>query len=260
MGFFKWDSPAMQAITKGFEYMFLWFLCIVFSIPVITFGAAVTAQFTISMRMVRGEDTPIFSGFVKAFIQNFKQSTVIWLIELAAGIFLLYDWYLVLFTNEGVRYGTYFYILIVFSVIYLMTVISTFPLMARFKLKNFDVIRGAFVFGLINIPKMVFIIFLLVAPYILGWFRAQWLVGVLPVSAAATLYIISAIYVKSFKKVEERVTGNAAVTSPKKTEEETEILQFNEDSPFFKNSANAETVKETVDVEAEKDNNDDSEE
>jgi len=61
----------------------LGFLGFVFSIPVITMGASITAMFYVGMKLVRDEEGYVFKGFIKSFKQNFKQG---FLIELIIGV------------------------------------------------------------------------------------------------------------------------------------------------------------------------------
>ena len=80
---FNMDSPIMRFLSRVCDIMILNILCIVFCIPIITAGASVTAMYTVTLKMVRGEESYIFKGFLKAFKENFKQSTIIWLMMAA---------------------------------------------------------------------------------------------------------------------------------------------------------------------------------
>ena len=88
---FNMDSPIMRFLSRVCDIMILNILCIVFCIPIITAGASVTAMYTVTLKMVRGEESYIFKGFLKAFKENFKQSTIIWLILLVIGALLAFD-------------------------------------------------------------------------------------------------------------------------------------------------------------------------
>ena len=89
---FNMDSPIMRFLSRVCDIMILNILCIVFCIPIITAGASVTAMYTVTLKMVRGEESYIFKGFLKAFKENLKQSTIIWLIMAAVGIFIYIDY------------------------------------------------------------------------------------------------------------------------------------------------------------------------
>ena len=75
---FKLDSPLMNFLGRVCDIMILNVLLIVFSIPIFTAGAAITAAYSVSYKMVKNEESYIIKGFWKAFKENFKQSTVIW--------------------------------------------------------------------------------------------------------------------------------------------------------------------------------------
>ena len=59
-GFFNIDSPIMRFLSKVCDLMILNALCIICCLPIVTAGASVTALYTITMKMVRGEESYIF--------------------------------------------------------------------------------------------------------------------------------------------------------------------------------------------------------
>ena len=91
-GLFNLDSPIMRFLSKVCDLMILNVMCIICCLPIVTAGASITALYTITMKMVRGEESYIFKGFLKAFKENFKQSTIIWLIMAVLGIFVFVDY------------------------------------------------------------------------------------------------------------------------------------------------------------------------
>ena len=75
-----------QKLLKMFQrFGDLFFLNIYFTIsiiPIFTIGASITALYTVTNKMVSNEEGPIHKTFIKAFKENFKQATLIWLIDL----------------------------------------------------------------------------------------------------------------------------------------------------------------------------------
>ena len=71
-GLFNLDSPIMRFLSKVCDLMILNVMCIICCLPIVTAGASITALYTITMKMVRGEESYIFKGFLKAFKENFK--------------------------------------------------------------------------------------------------------------------------------------------------------------------------------------------
>ena len=78
----------MNKITDVFLLGILWFL---FSIPVVTMGAATTSLYQFTLKQADDEEGYVFKSFLKAFMKNFRQATMLWLIVLAAGAFLAAD-------------------------------------------------------------------------------------------------------------------------------------------------------------------------
>ena len=84
-GLFSIDNPFWQFVSRLLHILLLnllWFVC---SIPVVTIGAAATAVYSVTLKMVRNQEGYIIKSFFKAFRDNFRQATVIWLILLTAG-------------------------------------------------------------------------------------------------------------------------------------------------------------------------------
>ena len=85
MGIFSPDSEFMLAVGKIADYVILNLLCVLFSIPIVTAGAAMTAKFYVAMKMTRGEEPQVLQAFLKSFRENLKQATGIWVIVLMIG-------------------------------------------------------------------------------------------------------------------------------------------------------------------------------
>ncbi len=92
---FSPDNPIMQFISKIFDLVCLNLLFILFCIPVITIGASLSALYYVSLKLLRGEDPYIWRNFFKAFRQNFKQGTLIWILLLLASALLGMDFYII---------------------------------------------------------------------------------------------------------------------------------------------------------------------
>ncbi len=67
----------LKKIAKAFLVNLLW---LIFSIPVITIGAATSAAFSLTLKILNDEEGNVAKMFVKAFKSNFKQGTIMWYI------------------------------------------------------------------------------------------------------------------------------------------------------------------------------------
>lgn len=153
MKFFSYDSKFSQIMLR-FCYScwlnLLWFIC---SIPVFTIGASTTALYYVTLKLARGEGGDVTSQFFRAFRTNFKQATVLWLIMLATGIFLVLDGYVLNFlrqTSEGamaVIWTILLAVVIAAAVLYVIVLIYIFPLVARVKNTNPRMLINSFMIG-----------------------------------------------------------------------------------------------------------------
>ena len=91
MPFFSYESKFSQMMIKLSYSCWLNLLWLICSIPVFTLGAATTALYDVSLKIVRDEETSITRQFFRSFCRNFRQATVLWLILLAAGLLLAVD-------------------------------------------------------------------------------------------------------------------------------------------------------------------------
>lgn len=85
------DNPIIRVIIKLFECMILSVLWVVFSLPIITMGAASTAVYSSVYHHIRKDEGYLWKSFWSAFKENFKRSTLAWLPMLAMILFLIYD-------------------------------------------------------------------------------------------------------------------------------------------------------------------------
>ncbi len=127
------DNPVMNFITRIAYTVWLnilWFIC---CIPIVTVGASTTALFYVTLKMVKNEEGNITQQFFRSFRQNFKQSTIVWLIMLALGLVLALDGYVLYHMHYSNAFWTiitaiYFVVLAAYAII----TMYIYPLMARF--------------------------------------------------------------------------------------------------------------------------------
>ena len=94
-GLFNYDNPVWRFIGKLGDLVLLNLLWVICCIPVFTAGAATTAVYYVTLKLVRDDDGSTIKSFFHSFTQNFKQATAIWLMILVAGGLLGFDlWFL----------------------------------------------------------------------------------------------------------------------------------------------------------------------
>lgn len=95
MKFLSYDSPLMSILRRLIDYFTISLLWVVFSIPVVTGGAAFVAALQTIRTSIEQEEGHIFSAFWRQFRAEFKQATVLWLLELVIIALLFLDFCLI---------------------------------------------------------------------------------------------------------------------------------------------------------------------
>ena len=136
------------------------FILIISLIPT---GPAITALMSVMGKLVREKDARLTRDFFTAYKQGFKQSMVIWLLELGTITILIID---ILFFKKQ-SYGIFVIpIMYVIGIVILLMGLYAFPLISRFQLKTKDVIRLSFYYTIVKFK----ITFLNIAALFIGGF------------------------------------------------------------------------------------------
>lgn len=88
---FGMDSPLMGALMKIGDLLCLSVLWLVLSLPIVTIGASSSALYAAVYHCLRRSKPGLWKHFWNAFRENFKRSTLAWLIELAILALLALD-------------------------------------------------------------------------------------------------------------------------------------------------------------------------
>ena len=126
------DSKMMSFLSRIFDLIILNILFVLCSLPVITIGSSLTALYSVTLKMVRNEESYIFRSFFKSFKENFRQTISIWIPTLLMGLFLYTDFRILkLPSASGLRF---LYIpLIVLTIFLACVLLYSFAISAYFK-------------------------------------------------------------------------------------------------------------------------------
>lgn len=90
MKLFRYDGGLFRILSLLGDLILLNILWILTSIPLITIGASTSALYTITMKIVAGEEGYVIKPYFSAFLRNFKQATILWIICAAIGIWVCF--------------------------------------------------------------------------------------------------------------------------------------------------------------------------
>lgn len=205
-GFYKF----MQSLTGLFKVNMLWLL---FSIPVVTMGAATIAAYDVTLRMVDNEEGYVARQFMKAFKENWKKG-------IPMGILMLFCLYIVWldFSLFNQIEGNPMLLLImgmVSAFVFLLSFLFAFPLQARYENTILNTLKNS-----INISMKFFlrtlslIVVLAIEFVIIFWNDTTFFVGIL-IGPACVMFTVSG-YAKYFFRAIEKEPG--AVSNPEQLE------------------------------------------
>ena len=164
-GLFSPDSKFMTAMSRVADLAILNLLFLITSIPIVTIGASVTAMYTICFRFGTDREQGLFRSYFRAFGDNFKQATQIWLILLICGAACCFDVYLFLSLPSMLRY-----LAVVFCIALVLVVLVfsyAFPLLSQFENKNKNILTNALFLSLGYLPRSILLVVLNVLPWVL---------------------------------------------------------------------------------------------
>ena len=203
MNILKPDSPVMEFLRTVTNLIIVDLLCVLCCIPVITFGAAVSAKYYVSMKIIRGEGSGVVGPFFKSFAQNFKQATKVWLILLVAIFLIVFDWRWILYSGWNNTAFIYKFGVIFFSVAVTLMTLAIFPTIARYKMKTTELFKAALLFIMIKLIPLLLITLLIVGSVIACLWYAQWFPLVYAFTSTAITYYLSILCIKQFDKLEK---------------------------------------------------------
>ncbi|MCL2863982.1 MAG: DUF624 domain-containing protein [Lachnospiraceae bacterium] len=153
------ENPIMRALGRLCDFMILNVLFIICSIPIFTIGASITAMYTVMLKLVKNEEGYIFKGFLLAFKENFKKSTILWLMYAPLGLIILLNIHLTQFMDVEILQTVLMVIFVMMGAILVFMGLYLFPMTARYENTIKVNIKNAL---LLSIGKLPYTILLLI--------------------------------------------------------------------------------------------------
>ena len=185
----------------------LWIVC---SLPVITAGASTTALFYCTLKLHKDGDIRVLYDFFKSFKQNFKQSTLIWILMAAAGIFIYMEKE-ALATMPGSMSQIFNYVIFAVYIPLVAVALYVFPTVAAFENKTMTLITNAFYFAVKHIGYAIAVAVITILPMTMTLVDAKlfpvylliWLMVGFSLTAYADSWFMWKLFKPYFKEDEE---------------------------------------------------------
>ena len=199
---FRLDSPFMRFLTLITNLVclnVLWLLC---CLPVVTAGAATVAMYYVVFQYITQQDDAVIKPFFKAFKENFRRTTPIWILNLLVGLALVAEtFYLSNGADSWLK--TLFAIL---AFIYIGATSYLYPLIARYDAPVRRAVLNSFALSAKHLFSTVLVVALnSIAPVLLIYDNNAFLeVGILWTLGAFALiaYLNGRILLSVFQKYE----------------------------------------------------------
>ena len=89
------DSKFYEVVSKIADLVVVNLLFVLCSLPIITIGASTTALYGVTKKMAENREGYIFRNYFRLFKENFKQSTIMWIILLLLALIPTIDLYII---------------------------------------------------------------------------------------------------------------------------------------------------------------------
>ena len=205
MNFFVIDSPVMRFLGRIGDIIILNLIFVVTALPVITVGTALSALYTVAMKLARGEDPSVLREYMRAFRRNMKPATICWLIMAAAGALIFLDFRLV-GAFGGALYTVVRLLLAMIFGVWMLTFLYLFPYIGRFENTVFHSVKNALFLSAAHLPSTVMMLVISVGLIVVTLFTSRTFVigtiGWFFAGFAAVAYTQSFLFSRIFSKYE----------------------------------------------------------
>ena len=201
---FDLDSPVMRFISRFCDIVVLNIVFLITCIPVFTIGAANTALYDVVFRMDTEREGKLLATYFRSFGENFRQSTLLWLVLLLFGIATYMN--MIRFSVLGEHAFLLGYCLFIMSMVVLLLEVFLFsygfPLLSRFRNSTWQTARNALLLAIGNLPRTLVVTVINCFPWVLLFvnFYAFMQLGFIWFAAyfAAAAYFNSRVLMKVF--------------------------------------------------------------
>lgn len=175
---FNIESKFFQGITKLGNLVILNLIFLFSCLPIVTIGASLTALYTVTLKMAVNKESYIVKSYFKAWKENWKQATLIWLMLLGILAVLLLDANLCMKLQGGLV--TVLVILLrIFLLVWVMVFSYVFAVVAQFSNTIKGTLKNAFVMSAGNLLPTIVVVFLNCLPLMFLFFSYNNLVFII---------------------------------------------------------------------------------
>ena len=149
---FNLDSPVMTILTEIADLIILNLIYLFFCMPIVTIGAATAALYRVMLNYEKGESVNPVRQFWKAFRENWKGATILFLIMLIPMACMLYYFLVIAASIYGGSKLTLVMSCIA-ALIIMMLWSFLWPMQAQFENKIGSTIKNSLILSIVHFPS-----------------------------------------------------------------------------------------------------------
>ncbi len=220
MNGFGLDGKLFKGLTKAGDFIILAVITVVFCIPVITIGPALTAAFYSGIKLVRDEESYVHKDFWKSFKMNFVQGFLLELIHVVIGFLLFIDlrasaqWGFVQGSQAGV---IFVFVVVGVMAVWAAVVLYSFSMLSRYDNNVIVTLKNALIISVHHLPQTII---MLIATVGLIYFSCLYFTAFI-VTIPLILYVDSYIFSSIFKQLEKESVPSSEDAEETGIEEDT---------------------------------------
>ena len=200
---FRFDGPFMQKLNQLSGILYVHILAFIACIPVITAGASFTALEYALLKIYREEDSDLTKTFFAAFVQNFKQATVLWFIYLLCGFFVVSD--IVLLSQVDTDINDFLMLgICMVSLLLVLNMTWGFMLLSRYCNSALQTFKYAFPVSLIYIARTIPMLLMTMVPIVLTLWYIAYAPYIFVIGTLLSGYVRPRLCIKVLDGIESR--------------------------------------------------------
>lgn len=202
---FNLENPFMQFLFRVSDLIILNLIFMLSCIPVVTIGASISALHSVCLKIVRGQESYMWQGFWKAFRQNFKQGTVLWIISIVI-FFVIHMDFTILNAGDHPLFGYVKVALGSVTAILFSMFIYVFPIISHFKCTIRQAIKNSLFMTIGHLPFSILLVVMYGLIFFLATLNVKMLALVIAVATICGFSVVTLtaciIFDRIFKKYE----------------------------------------------------------
>lgn len=170
-GFFNPDNKLWSTLSAAVDAVLLNLMWLISCIPLFTVGAATTAFYYTTHKVIRNQQSGIWKEYWSSFRSNFKQATKLWLLFFVIFLVFYFDIRIcTAYIKTGAFVGMLAYFFIALAAMALVWFMYVFAYLARFENGCKATLKNAAIMAIANLPRSFVVLLILAATIYVCWF------------------------------------------------------------------------------------------